>query len=46
MDCPRCGEGTRPGWTGAYWIIMCDGCGWNRYPSEKELREILNLPMI
>jgi len=45
MDCPDCGEGTYPGWNGIDWVIMCGGCGWERYPNEEELKEILNLPV-
>jgi len=42
--CEDGGDITPTGNTDGDWVLYCDSCGWWRYPSEQELREILGVP--
>jgi len=40
-ECQKCGGDVTPEWSGNDHILHCDRCGFERYPTEKELASIL-----
>lgn len=42
-DCPVCENILVPEWDGHDWILYCYMCKYQRFPTEEEMKIILNL---